>query len=414
MASLSPEKYKMNSFSQMNNTQACLISDVAPLPVRSAEFFQQNYKKLDKLGTGGFGTVWKGIRNIDSTPVAIKEIKKDSVTQWGEVDGKSVPMEAMFLMKLRRVDGVIKILDLCVADDVIIIIMERPKWSVDLFDYISERRRLHPGEARRVMKAVVRILVACRRRGVFHGDLKDENILIDVYTKETKLIDFGGAMTWTKGPCRKFMGTGLWSPPECNKREAFYPECATAWSLGCLLHVTLAGDIPFKSKIGAISGQLDLDESILDQRAVDLIKRCLEVNVEKRMSLAEISSHPWLNNRNRRDNVRRRGSATSWKTTSERWIGNRNQERGQELRSTDDWLRARMTPPSQMIEGSQGSAKEVLEETKAEGEHQSVALNEIKTVEARSEKLKPEGNSEADRDHESKTLFFDAIQAKDK
>ena len=50
------------------------------------------------------------------------------MTQWGEVDGKSVPMEAMFLMKLRRVDGVIKILDLCVADDVIIIIMERPKW----------------------------------------------------------------------------------------------------------------------------------------------------------------------------------------------------------------------------------------------------------------------------------------------
>ena len=132
------------------------------------------------------------------------------------------------------------------------------------------------------------------------------------------------------------------------------------------------------------------------------------------MSLAEISSHPWLNNRNRRDNVRRRGSATSWKTTSERWIGNRNQERGQELRSTDDWLRARMTPPSQMIEGSQGSAKEVLEETKAEGEHQSVALNEIKTVEARSEKLKPGENSEADRDHKSKTLFFDAIQAKDK
>ena len=55
------------------------------------------------------------------------------------------------------------------------------------------------GDARRVFKAVLRTLVGCRQQSVFHGDVKDENILIDVQTKRTKLIDFGGAMTWTQG-----------------------------------------------------------------------------------------------------------------------------------------------------------------------------------------------------------------------
>ena len=53
---------------------------------------------------------------------------------------------------------------------------------------------------------------------------------------------------WTFRPYRKFLGTRLWSPPECDKRESFQPEAATVWSLGCLLHTMLTGDIPFDKK----------------------------------------------------------------------------------------------------------------------------------------------------------------------
>ena len=69
--------------------------------------------------------------------------------------------------------------------------------SVDLFDYITDRRRLEGREARQIFKSVFKIVDRCRRRGVFHGDLKDENILVDVGNKNVKLIDFGGAMKWT-------------------------------------------------------------------------------------------------------------------------------------------------------------------------------------------------------------------------
>ena len=69
--------------------------------------------------------------------------------------------------------------------------------SVDLFDYITDRRRLEGREARQIFKSVFKIVDRCRCRGVFHGDLKDENILVDVGNKNVKLIDFGGAMKWT-------------------------------------------------------------------------------------------------------------------------------------------------------------------------------------------------------------------------
>ena len=49
------------------------------------------------------------------------------MNQWGKWFGESVPMEAVFLLKLRRVEGVIQVIDLGKAKDKFVIVMERPK-----------------------------------------------------------------------------------------------------------------------------------------------------------------------------------------------------------------------------------------------------------------------------------------------
>ena len=49
------------------------------------------------------------------------------MNQWGKWFGESVPMEAIFLLKLRRVEGVIQVIDLGKAKDKFVIVMERPK-----------------------------------------------------------------------------------------------------------------------------------------------------------------------------------------------------------------------------------------------------------------------------------------------
>ena len=56
----------------MESTKKSPKINTGPRAIKGAKFFRENYIKLDKLGTGGFGTVWKGFRLTDSMPVAIK------------------------------------------------------------------------------------------------------------------------------------------------------------------------------------------------------------------------------------------------------------------------------------------------------------------------------------------------------
>ena len=59
------------------NTSA--LSSISPIE------FNKIYKIQEKIRSGGFGDVYKGLRRIDNLPVAIKVIKKDRISTWNHV-----------------------------------------------------------------------------------------------------------------------------------------------------------------------------------------------------------------------------------------------------------------------------------------------------------------------------------------
>jgi len=69
--------------------------------------------------------------------------------------------------------------------------MERNPDSVDLFDFISYYVQIPEEMAVFILNQLLHTIIGCHKAGVAHRDIKDENILIDVNTKEIKLIDFG-------------------------------------------------------------------------------------------------------------------------------------------------------------------------------------------------------------------------------
>merc|ERR1712107_966169 len=86
--------------------------------------------------------------------------------------------------------GVVKILDCFDSPDCYYIVMEKFK-SKDLFDFITEQGPLPERNARRMFTEIIKTVIECRDAGVLHRDIKDENILVDMNTMKTKLIDFG-------------------------------------------------------------------------------------------------------------------------------------------------------------------------------------------------------------------------------
>ncbi|XP_023784209.1 uncharacterized protein LOC111930415 [Cyanistes caeruleus] len=186
---------------------------------------QELYQLGLQLGSGGFGTVFSGIRLSDGSPVsgrdgraceegegwggaglelslslslnglqvAIKRVARDSVLQWDELpDGTRVPVEIVLMEKVGSgCHNIVQLLDWFELPDSFLLVMERPQPSQDLLHFLLEQGFLCEEMARWLFCQVLGAMRHCTACGVLHRDIKPENLLVDLESGELKLIDFG-------------------------------------------------------------------------------------------------------------------------------------------------------------------------------------------------------------------------------
>ncbi|KAL0164918.1 hypothetical protein M9458_040671, partial [Cirrhinus mrigala] len=87
-----------------------------------------------------------------------------------------------------------------------IMVLERPMPSMSMFHFVKLRRRLNEKMAQHVMCQVIHAANICCERGVFHRDIKLENLLVNPDTLEVKLIDFGCGMLMKDSAYATFNG----------------------------------------------------------------------------------------------------------------------------------------------------------------------------------------------------------------
>jgi len=255
--------------------------------------FERAYRVGDVLGKGGFGTVYAGTRLRDGRQVAIKHVAKAKVTEWDELEGKRVPLELRLLQSVQNVSGVIQLIDFYERSDSFIYIMERPNKSKDLFDFITEKRVLDEDLSRNFFRQIVETVIACHHNGVVHRDIKDENILVDLTNGTLKLIDFGSGAFVKEEDYTDFDGTRVYAPPEWIRCQRYKANPLTVWSLGILLYDMVCGDIPFEKDEQICNAEINFRKSV-SQECADLVKRCLRILPNERISLEDILLHPWL------------------------------------------------------------------------------------------------------------------------
>jgi calcium-dependent protein kinase len=119
-----------------------------------------------------------------------------------------------------------------------------------------------------------------------------------------KIIDFGTSQAFKVGSKKKMeerYGTPYYIAPDVLNKS--YNEKCDIWSLGVILYILLVGYPPFngsddKKIIDAVKkGKYTLEEPEWDdvsEEAVDLVKKCLTYDPEKRISASDALEHAWF------------------------------------------------------------------------------------------------------------------------
>ncbi|GJN10627.1 hypothetical protein PR202_ga28737 [Eleusine coracana subsp. coracana] len=168
----------------------------------------------------------------------------------------------------------------------------------ELHDIIASSGKLKEDEARRYFQQLINAVDYCHSRGVYHRDLKLENLLLDI-AGTLKISDFGlsaiSEQLKADGLLHTTCGTANYVAPEVINDKGYDGATADLWSCGVILFVLLAGYLPFEddntvSLYKKISGAQFTCPSWFSAGAKKLICRILDPNPSTVRSLDDVDA----------------------------------------------------------------------------------------------------------------------------
>ena len=143
------------------------------------------------------------------------------------------------------------------------------------------------------------------KEGILKKNLSSDSIKIvnEMLNYEIKLIDFGCSKIFSRGGERKsgIIGTSTYCSPEVI--DNLYDEKCDEWSLGVLMYILLCGEPPFQGEtdeeIFKNIKKCKYDFSPSQFRNVsdnckDLIRKLLEPNISRRIRAKDALRHPFF------------------------------------------------------------------------------------------------------------------------
>jgi len=255
--------------------------------------FDQLYRTEDVIGTGGSGHVCRGFRVEDNLPVAIKFIGLYQIHNWGRDAGEVVPNEIALMKRIAPHKHVIKLIDWFRRPQGFVMVLERPESSMDLYDFINQRHPMDEELIRVLFWQILQAIQHCLKYGVVHGDVKDENIVIDLDKNNVKLIDFGAASLLRDTVFVESHGTNVYPPPEWITMKRYFARSGTVWSLGILLYAMACGDIPWEKDEDIVKAQVSFRRPVSPELE-SLICSMLSRRSGNRPTLDEIAVNEWM------------------------------------------------------------------------------------------------------------------------
>ncbi|KAJ0983295.1 hypothetical protein J5N97_011550 [Dioscorea zingiberensis] len=213
-----------------------ILFDLSTLRNATANFSEEN-----KLGEGGFGSVYKGTLH-NGREIAVKRLSAGSGQGIGELKN-----ELVLVAKLQH-RNLVRLLGVCLEKQEKMLVYEYvPNRSLDtiLFDSIK-REQLYWGRRYKIITGIARGLLYLHEDSqlkIIHRDLKASNILLDE-DMNAKISDFGLARLvggdQTGGSTSRVAGTFGYMAPEYVMRGKFSAK-SDIFSFGVLVLEILTG-----------------------------------------------------------------------------------------------------------------------------------------------------------------------------
>ncbi|CAG0897229.1 unnamed protein product [Cyprideis torosa] len=294
------------------------------------------YQRIEKLGEGTYGVVYKAKVRRNGNIVALKRIRLDT-----EEDGvPATALREISILKELRHQNIVELLDVIMEEDRLYMVFEF--CSEDLKHFIDGHRfsGINKVTIKTLSYQILLALSYCHSRRILHRDLKPQNILLDTESRPglvvLKIADFGLARTHGV-PLRVYTHevVTLWyRAPEILLGAKQYWVGIDVWSIGCIISelftcsplfrgdseigqlfqifqtLTTPTEVtwPGLSELPAYAPQFpswtkdtlnEQTHNLIPEKALSLIRRCLVYNPESRISCFDALSHIFFDDLNK-------------------------------------------------------------------------------------------------------------------
>eukprot|EP01022_Parablepharisma_sp_SALTPOND_P031620 TRINITY_DN809_c1_g1_i1.p1 TRINITY_DN809_c1_g1~~TRINITY_DN809_c1_g1_i1.p1 ORF type:complete len:351 (+),score=27.54 TRINITY_DN809_c1_g1_i1:2751-3803(+) len=286
---------------------------------------------MHKLGKGAYGIVWKSIDRKTREIVALKKIF-DAFQN--ATDSQRTFREIMFLQELAGHENIVRLLDVIKAEndrDIYLVFdyMETDLHAVIRANILEEIHKQY------IVYQIMKCLKYMHSADLLHRDLKPSNVLLNSEC-HVKVADFGlarsiHAKNKDSAPVlTEYVATRWYRAPEILLGSTKYTKGVDMWSLGCIIGEMYLGKPMFPgtstlnqiervlevtgrpTKEDAMSIQSPQAGAIIDSLKVtrrrnlkdmlpslgpeglDFVKRMLQFNPNKRLTVEQALRHPYV------------------------------------------------------------------------------------------------------------------------
>lgn len=307
------KKTKIRTFSSSqsiikseNSNQTNLTSKLLSLlPINDNNFIDsnskydnpENYIEVESIAKGSHGSITKMKHRLSEQ--VIVEKREDVGSSYKFVENEASILKMLHHPKICRLKRVKK-------DDVInsLILDYFPQGTLET---TIKNEEIGEPAAISIIHQMLDILSYIHLVGVYHRDIRPDNILVEPITKtdyDVKLINFSVAcFAVDQDDQLKAFGNSLYFAPE--KWLGIKTEKSDVWSLGIVLYYMMFKTFPYpENPIEYI--EVDLNNIDCSNALKDLISQMLTINYRRRPEASKLLNHEWFSSYKNNSSIRKK------------------------------------------------------------------------------------------------------------